>query len=206
MRDWVPIYVLLGLVGSMMTLLVIGEELTTKRKKRFFAFNVGDMIDAVYHRQHRNVYSFFEAISFRTVVVTLTVFGLSGLALTFLITFSRVKSLALLAGAIAFGFELWLARRREAQEAQKRPWTAQDAVGRLAHITLTIPGAGIGQGAVALRLAAGEEAEPVTFHAVTQGQGLTQGSYAHVLRAISKDTVEVQPAPMSAAPPPLPSQ
>ncbi|MGI6459253.1 MAG: hypothetical protein ACOX5J_04025 [Candidatus Hydrogenedentales bacterium] len=206
MRDWVPIYVLLGLVGSMMTLLVIGEELTIKRKKRFFAFSVGDMIDAVHHRPHRNGHNFLEAISFRTVVVTLTVFGLSGLALTFLITFTRVKALALLAGAIAFCFELWLAQRREAREEQKNQWTAQDAVGRLAYITLTIPGAGIGQGAVALRFAADEETEPSTFHAVTQGQGLTQGSYAQVLRAISTDTVEVQPAPVSAVPPPLPSQ
>ena len=196
-----------------MALLIIGEELTTKRKKRFFSFNIGDMIDAVYHRQHRDVHSFFEAISFRTVVMTLTVFGLAGLALTFLIPFPHVKSLALLVGGVTFCFELWLAHRRELRESQKRQWTALDAVGRTAPITLTIPGAGIGHGAVAIRFSADKDEEPVVFHAITQGPGLSRGSYAYVMRAISNDTVEVQPAPAPihanagspAVPPPIPN-
>ncbi len=214
MSDWVQVFVVLSFIGGMMTLLVIGEELTTKRKKRFFAFNVGDIIDAIHHRQHRDVHNFVEGISFRTLVVTLTVFGLVGLGLTFLIPPIHVKSLALIAGGITFGLEIWLAHRREVREAQKRQWTALDAIGRIAPITLTIPGAGIGHGAVALRFVADKDEEPVVFHAVTQGQGLSRGAYAYVTRALSNDTVEVQaaPAPGTATtspgatpPPPLPN-
>lgn len=211
--DWVPLFVILSFLGSMMSLLVIGEELTTKRKKRFFAFNVGDVIDAVHHRQHRDVHSFVESISFRTIVVTLTVFGLAGLGLTFILPPVHVKSLALIAGGLTFALDIWLAHRRELREAQKRAWTPLDAVGRVVPITITIPGGGIGSGAVALRFVADEDEEPVTFQAVTRGGGLSRGGYAYVVRAVADDTVEVQAAPppgngtpatKAAAPPPIP--
>ena len=209
--DWVPLFVLLSFIGSMMSLLVLGEELTTKKKKRFFGFNVGDVIDAVYHRQHRDVHSFIEGISFRTLVLSLTVFGLVGLGLTFLLPPVNVKSIALIAGGITFGLDVWLAHRREVQEAQKHRWTPLDAIGRIAPITITIPGGGIGSGAVALRFVPDEDEDPVTFQAVTQGQGLSRGGYAYITRVVSDDTVEVQaaPAPQSAqaspgAPPPPP--
>ena len=210
--DWVQWYVRFAFIGGMMTLLVIGEELTIKHKKRFFGFTVGDIIDAVYHRQHRNVHSFVEGISFRTVVVTLTAFGVVGLLLTFLLPPTNVKSLALLAGGTAFALDVWLARRRELSEAQKRQWTALDAVGRVAPITLTIPGGGIGAGTVSLQFTAEEDEDPLTLQAVTRGQGLSRGGYAYVVRAVSDDTVEVQAAPAPAgpqassagAPPPIP--
>jgi hypothetical protein len=212
--DWVQLYVLFGFIGGMMSLLVIGEELTTTRKKRFFAFNVGDIIDAVYHRQHRDVHSFIEGVSFRTLVVSLTVFGLVGLGLTFLFSPTvQVKSWALLAGGVTFGLDIWLAHRREVRQAQKHQWTILDAVGRVAPITITIPGGGIGAGAIALRFIPDEDEDPVTFQAITQGQGLSRGGYALVMRAVSDDTVEVQAAPAPAAntpggaapPPPIPN-
>jgi hypothetical protein len=195
MGDWVQIFVILSFIGSMMSLLVIGEELTTKRKKRFFAFNVGDVIDAVYHRQHRDVHSFVESISFRTIVVTLTVFGLVGLGLTFILPPIHVKSLALIAGGITFGLDIWLGHRRKVREAQKRQWSPLDAVGRVAPITITIPGGSIGVGAISLRFVADEDEEPVTFQAITHGQGLSRGGYAYVVRAVADDMVEVQAAP-----------
>jgi len=210
--DWVQLYVAFGLIGAMMSLLVIGEELTTTHKKRFVNFNVGDIIDAVYHRQHRDVHSFVEGISFRTVVVTLTAFGLGGLLLTFLLLRFHVKSLALLIGAVTFAVDIWLAHRREVREAQKRRWTPQDAVGRVAPVTITIPGGGIGSGAVALRFVADEDEEPVIFQAITHEQGLPRGRYAYVVRAVADDTVEVKAAPpppngtgaaTTASPPPM---
>ncbi len=210
MGDWVQLYVVFAFIGSMMTLLVIGEELTTKSKKRFFGFTVGDIIDAVHHRQQRSVHSFVEGISFRTIVVTLTAFGLSGLTFTFLLPPTNVKSLALLTGGVAFGLDLWMAHRRELREAQKRQWTPLDAVGRVVPITITIPGGGIGAGAIALRFVPDEDEEPVTFQAVTSGQGLSRGGYAYVVRAIDNNTVEVQAAPAAVhassagAPPPIP--
>jgi len=212
MGDWVQWYVRFAFIGSMMTLLVIGEELTTKHKKRFFGFNVGDIIDALYHRQHRSVHSFIEGISFRTIVVTLTAFGLGGLVLTFLLPPTNVKSLAVIIGGTTFALDIWLAHRRELREAQKRQWTPLDAVGRVAPITITIPGGGIGTGAIAFRFVPDEDEDPVTFQAVTNGQGLSRGGYAYVVRAVSDDTVEVQAAPAPAggqassagAPPPIP--
>jgi hypothetical protein len=215
MGDWVQIYTVLTFIGGMMSLLVVGEELTTKKKKRFFGFNVGDMIDAVYHRQSRNVHSFVEGISFRTLVLSLTAFGISGLLFTFLLVPIHVKSIAVLTGLVVFGLDVWLAHRREVLEAQRKHFTARDAVGRVAPITITIPGGGIGAGAISLRFDPDEDEDPVVFQAVTRSGGLARGGYAQVLRVVNDDTVEVQAAPMApqtaaanggpgAPPPPIP--
>jgi tRNA A-37 threonylcarbamoyl transferase component Bud32 len=133
---------------------------------------------------------FAGVLTFRTVVVALTFFGLAGRAsiaagLEPAVTFT----LALAAGASALLLVAWMMRSLYQLRAEGTV-RIRHAVGQAGTVYLPIPAAKAGAGKVLLSL----QNRTVEYQAVTPHAALPVGAKVQVVAVVNSDTVEVVPA------------
>jgi membrane protein implicated in regulation of membrane protease activity len=135
--------------------------------------------------------AFVGILSFRTIVAAFTFFGLSGLAVlqTQLNTW-WVLTVALAGGAAALFLVAWVMRSLSQLQAEGTA-RLERALGQSGTVYLPVPGHRAGVGKVLLNV----QNRTVECQAVTAQQDLPTGTKIVVTAVISRDTVEVSPAP-----------
>jgi hypothetical protein len=130
-------------------------------------------------------------LTFRTVVAALTFFGLAGLAALQ----AQLHPLVSLAVAVAAGggamFLVAYVMRSLARLHAEGTARIERAVGKSGTVYLTVPGHKAGAGKVQLNL----QNRTVEYQAVTSYEALPNGTKIVVTAVLSRDTVEVAPAP-----------
>jgi hypothetical protein len=131
-------------------------------------------------------------LTFRTVVAALTFFGLAGLAAGAPRQLSPpwVLAVALAAGAGALFLVAWVMRSLKRLHAEGTV-RIERAVGQSGTVYLTVPGNRAGLGKVHLNL----QNRTVEYQALTPQQTLPTGAKIVVTAVVTRDTVEVAPAP-----------
>lgn len=183
--DWVGYYSFLAFVGGVLSAGVLYESRSRTRSP--FDFDIGDLLNAWRGSHGPGAKNFLESISFRTLVLSLTVFGIVGLCLSFVTTANPAKIISMLAGLTTFYLEMWYRRAAEIRKARQPVWNAHNAVGMPARVTMTIPGGGIGEGMVAVQV--GQEIKTVV--AISDGAGYQSGDVVLVARALDANRVAV---------------
>ncbi len=151
-----------------------------------------DAHDHGHAHSHSSVSNWFVGVlTFRTLVAAVTFFGLGGLAAQQGgLPQPGIVAVALAAGAGAMFLVAWVMRSlsRLNSEGTAR---IERAVGKSGTVYLTVPGNKAGLGKVQLNL----QNRTVECQAVTPHETLANGTKIVVTAVISRDTVEVAPAP-----------
>jgi hypothetical protein len=136
-------------------------------------------------------------LTFRTLVAALTFFGLAGLAAAAPRQLDPpwVLAVALAAGAGALFLVAWVMRLLKGLHAEGTA-RIERSVGKRGTVYLTVPGNKAGLGKVQLNL----QNRTVEYQAVTGQQTLPTGTKIIVTAVVTRDTVEVAPAPDTGSP------